>query len=127
MINAGGDKTTILLRLTNERIQALQRVFEDKLCNPSDIRVRNASDTDFKDVVVGNKKYGDIERGGTTEYQHWEIAYRYSFVSLTADSKPLKIQPIDFVGESVLGEGKFTYVLTIEKGQLEIRAVKDNP
>jgi uncharacterized protein YecT (DUF1311 family) len=117
---------TIALRLTKERVDALQRVFEYTLCNPSDIRVRNASDTDFKDVVVGDKKYGDIKRGATTEYQHWKTAYRYSFVSLTADDKSLKIQPVDFVGETPLGEGKFTYILSIENGRLEIRAAEDN-
>ena len=117
---------TILLRLTNERIDAIQRVFEHTLCSPSEIRVRNGAGVDFKGVMVGNKEYGDIKSGAITDYQRWKLAYRYSSVSLTADSKPLKIQPIDYHGETPLGEGKFTYVLTIESGQLEIRPVKDD-
>lgn len=88
----------------------------------TEIRVRNDSTIDFKDVVVGGKNYGDIKRGATTDYQTWEKAYRYSSVSLLADSKPLKVQPEDYVGESPLGDGHFTYVLTIQDGRLDIRA-----
>ena len=117
---------TIVLRLTNERIETIQRVFEYTLCSPSEIRVRNGSNVEFKNVIVGDKKYGDIKPGATTDYQRWRLAYRYSFVSLTAASEPLKIQPIDYFGETPLGEGKFTYVLTMENGRLEIRPSKDD-
>jgi hypothetical protein len=91
----------------------------------TEIRVRNDSTIDFKNVVVGGKNYGDIKRGAATDYQTWEKAYRYSLVSLLADSKPLKIQPEDYVGESQLGDGQFAYVLTIQDGRLDIRAEED--
>jgi TonB family protein len=89
------------------------------------IRVRNSSDVDFEDVVVGEKRYGDIKAGATTDYQVWESAYRYAHVSLSAGPRPMSIRPIDFVGEPQLGRGSFTYVLTIEKDRLEIHAEKD--
>lgn len=91
----------------------------------SEICVRNDSKIDFKDVVVGGKKYGDIKQGATTDYQTWKTAYRYSSVSLLADSKPLKLQPRDYVGETPLGDGRFTFVLTIKDGRLDIRPEKD--
>ena len=91
----------------------------------SEIRVRNDSKVDFKNVVVGSKKYGDIKQGATTDYQTWKTAYRYSSVSLLADSKPLKLQPEDYVGETPLGDGHFTFVITIKDGRLDIRAEKD--
>lgn len=91
----------------------------------TEIRVRNDSDVDFKDVVVGGKKYGDIKPGATTDYQTWKTAYPYSSVMLIAGSKPMQIQPIDYLGELELGVGKFTYVLTIREGRLDIRAEKD--
>ncbi len=94
-------------------------------CSATNIRVRNDSNLDFKDVIVGDKKYGDIKHGQATEYQPWNQAYRYAFVSLLAASKPKKIQPIDFVGEKFLGEGKFTYVLTIKDDRLQIHAEQD--
>ena len=95
--------------------------------NATEIRIRNDSTVELKNVVVGDKKYGDIKPGRTTDYQHWEGAYRYSFVSLLANSKPLTLQPIDYVGESLLGEGKFTYILTLKSGYIDIRALKDAP
>jgi hypothetical protein len=91
----------------------------------TEIRVRNDSTIDFRNVVVGGKNYGDIKRGAVTDYQTWVKAYRYSLVSLLADSKPLKIQPEDYVGETQLGDGHFTYVLTIQEGRLDIRAEED--
>ena len=91
----------------------------------TEIRVKNGSDVDFKEVVVGGKAYGDIKPGAATEYQTWKKAYRYSSVTLKAGDKPLKIQPIDYVGETPLGDGKFSYILTIKDGRLEIKAEKD--
>src|SRR5262245_36608806 len=91
----------------------------------TEIRVRNDSKVDFKMVVVGQKEYGDIKSGATTDYQTWNTAYRYAYVSLLADAKPMKIEPIDYVGETPLGDGYFTYVLTIKNGRFEIRAEKD--
>jgi hypothetical protein len=90
-----------------------------------EIRVRNGTDVDFKDVIVGGKKYGDIKRGAVTDYQTWKEAYRYSSVSLTATNKPLRIQPIDYVGETPLADGNYTYVLGFNQGYLQIRAEKD--
>lgn len=91
----------------------------------TEIRVRNDSDVDFKDVVVGGKKYGDIKPGTTTNYQTWNRAYRYAPVTLIAGSKPMQIQPIDYLGERELGDGRFTYVLTIREGRLEIHVERE--
>lgn len=91
----------------------------------TDIRVRNDSNVDFKDVVVGGKKYGDIKQGVSTDYQTWKTAYRYSSVMLIADSKPMQLQPIDYLGELELGVGHFTYILNIREGRLDIHAEKD--
>ena len=92
----------------------------------SEIRVRNDSNVDFKDVVVGGETYGDIKQGATSGYQTWKLAYRYSSVSLVAGSKPLTIRPLDYVGEKPLGDGYFTFVLTIKDGRLDFRSEKDN-
>jgi TonB family protein len=90
------------------------------------IRVRNRSDVDFKDVVVRGKPYGDIAAGAASDYQTWESAHRrIEAVSLMAASFPMAIRPIDFVGEPHLGQGYFTYVLTIEEGRLKIRSEED--
>src|SRR5690242_1201178 len=77
----------------------------------SEIRIVNASDVDFADVVVGGLHYGNIEHGQVTGYQRWETAYRYSSVSLSAADKTYTLQPIDYVGENPLGSGRFSYLL----------------
>jgi TonB family protein len=89
------------------------------------IRVRNGSDVDFKDVAVGGKKYGDIKAGATTGYQEvWELASRYAAVSLFAGSQPMTITPS---GERTSGDGlsRLTYVLTFRGGQLNIGVEKE--
>ena len=91
----------------------------------TEIRVRNDSAVDFKDVVVGGKNYGDIKSDTTTDYQTWEIAYRYSSVILSASSNPMQLQPIDYLGERELGVGHFTYVLTVREGRLDIQVERD--
>src|SRR5688572_9991777 len=92
----------------------------------TEIRVRNGSEVDFTRVIVGNHDYGDISSGAATAYQSWGRAYSYNFVSLVAGEDTLRIQPIDYVGENPLGDGKFTYVLTIVDGpRLNIRTEKD--
>jgi hypothetical protein len=91
----------------------------------TEIRVRNDSDVDFKDVVVGGKKYGDIKSGSTTDYQNWKTAFSYSSVMLSVGSKQMQFQPIDYLGERELGVGCFTYVLTVREGRLDIHSERD--
>ena len=44
--------------------------------------------------------------------------YRYGHVSVSTQTGPLEIFPIDYVGESPLGAGNYTYVLTVSGGRL---------
>jgi hypothetical protein len=95
----------------------------------SDIRIRNATNRDLQDVVVGRGRYGQIGRGDVSEYQSWGPAYRYARVSLVADGKPMLLQPDDHFGETALGPGRFTYILSFhhesEVDTLDIAFVKD--
>jgi len=95
----------------------------------SDVRIHNATDHDLQDVVVGPAHYGSIQRGVSSGYQSWGPAYKYAFVSVLADGKPMLIQPIDYVGETPLGPGRFTYILSLHYGPagdvLDIAFVKD--
>ena len=95
----------------------------------SDIRIRNSTNHDLQDVIVGRGHYGSIGRGEVSAYQTWGPAYRYARVSLIADGKPMLLQPTDYVGETALGPGRFTYVLSFrqesEGGALDITFVRD--
>lgn len=89
------------------------------------IRVENRSGVDFANVVVNGKPFGDIKAGSHSDYKRMELAYRYGQVFLSTKLGPLVFQPIDFVGEPQLGVGNYTYVLTIEGGQIRIECVTD--
>lgn len=78
--------------------------FHNKRFNArTEIRVRNASRVDLKDVVIDGETFGDIKRDGMTEYRTSEFVHRYASASLSADSRPLGNQPIVYGFETALG------------------------
>jgi hypothetical protein len=88
-------------------------------CNSDDkktnIRVLNSSEYDLCNVVIESRNHGEINSGENTCYRGYDKAYRYAYVSLTIDGEDLVIQPIDYVGETPLGIGYFTYHLDVEE------------
>ena len=100
--------------------------FHNKRFNArTEIRVRNASRVDLKDVVIDGETFGDIKRDGMTEYRTSEFVHRYASASLSADSRPLGNQPIVYGFETALGSGRFTFVLTVQDGRLYVHAEND--
>jgi hypothetical protein len=95
----------------------------------SQIRIRNSTDRNLESVEVGRGHYGSIAPGAVSEYQAWGPAYKYARVSSVADGKLMLLQPIDNVGETPLGPGRFTYILSLrrdsEKDSLVITLVRD--
>lgn len=87
------------------------------------IRIRNASLLSMDSIEVGfpkeNIRFGNVEPGGESTYKKVETAYRYAAVAAIVDEKEVRIQPIDYVGESELDPGFYTYVLDIDKQTLE--------
>jgi hypothetical protein len=81
------------------------------------IRVANRSTQDFDRVLVNfydqEVDYGALRAGATSEYRSTRVAYSYARVEVRIDTTRLVIQPIDFVGETPLGGGNYTYVLTV--------------
>ncbi len=85
--------------------------------NSTLIRLHNASEYDFLRVEVNTYdepiNYGTIKSDEKSRYKTFKVAYRYAYVRLFVDVNEFIIQPIDFVGETPLGSGKFTYVLEV--------------
>lgn len=97
---------------------------------PVEIRVENASAELMEDVLVGfpsgNVQYGDVVAGGVTGYRTVERAYRYAFVRVVVQDDTIRLQPIDYVGESLLSSGRYTYRLGLFEGQsLTLELVRD--
>lgn len=78
-----------------------------------EIRLRNTSDALLEDVVVtfpdGPVDYGDVESGSVTPYREVDRAYRYAAVRAVVEGDTLRITPVDYVGESLLEGGAYTY------------------
>lgn len=96
------------------------------------IRLRNTSPFDITSVTFrpGEPKleFARIDAGQVTAYVPVASAYRYGYLDVTVQGQRRVIQPIDYVGENVIGQGRFTYVITIEPGTLDpgMTLVKDD-
>lgn len=81
------------------------------------IRIENSTGHDIKDIFVSGPEdehhYGDLQEGKKSAYKVYEKAYRYAFCTFMIGDSEFTIQPIDFVGESLLEPGKYTYRLII--------------
>lgn len=117
----------------------------DETYAPVDIRVRNESAVVMHDVVIGfpgpaeggnpvqpgNAESGDVSYGTiapsqATPYRTIARAYSYAAVRLTVDGEPFELTPDDYVGESLLERGRYTYELHFENGALlGVTAVRD--
>lgn len=77
----------------------------------------------FPDVEV---VYGDVPPGAATAYREVERAYRYAYVRTVVDGDTLGLVPIDYVGETLLESGLYTYRLDLFEGRsLTLELVRD--
>jgi hypothetical protein len=81
------------------------------------IRIQNASSFPFErvDVVFPENEvsYGSIRANSASAYRDVSKAYRYAYIEVEVGGEELVIQPIDYVGESLLRSGRYTYVLNV--------------
>jgi hypothetical protein len=78
------------------------------------IRVLNNSDFDFTNLVVNRVQFGDLEKYRASRYQRLDGAYQYGAVSFRVNGKDFRVTPIDFVGETPLRAGQYTYLVSID-------------
>ncbi|WP_424000760.1 hypothetical protein [Maribacter sp. IgM3_T14_3] len=100
---------------------------KDDSNNDVNIRLSNVSDSDFENIIVntttGDTNYGDIKSNQVSEYKNFNKAYRYAYVELNIGEETYTIQPIDYVGETPLTNGNYTYQLDLvsyEEGFLDL-------
>ena len=77
------------------------------------IRVKNISQFEFNNVLVntngGEQNFGNIDVNQNSDYKSFDFAYRYAFIEVIIDGNTFTIQPIDYVGETKLDKGRYTY------------------
>jgi hypothetical protein len=81
------------------------------------IRIQNTSQSRFDDVFVntsgGEHNYGTVLPGRTSSYSKFNSAYNYAYIKLSINGQDFVMQPIDYVGESLLPDGNYTYILSL--------------
>src|SRR5688572_2256044 len=90
-----------------------------------DVHIRIANESSFAfasvDVVFPEDSvdYGTIAASRASEYRAVSKAYSYALIIVQVGGEERRLQPIDYVGETLLSPGRYTYALnmTIE-GQL---------
>ena len=87
-------------------------------CGSPEIRVRNTSATRLENVRVqsggsGDETFGDIPAGAATAYREMSGAYHYGWIRARAEMQDVELRPVDYVGETPLGAGRYTYALDL--------------
>lgn len=101
-------------------VAALSLLACDSPFEPSggvNVRVLNNSSFAFGRVRVvfpeNEVDYGSLGAHRVSEYAPVETAYRYAYIEVEVGGDVLKIQPTDYVGESPLASGRYTYELNV--------------
>ncbi|WP_435138226.1 hypothetical protein [Formosa sp. A9] len=85
----------------------------DQIPDAVEIRLLNDSPYNFENIVVNTSTtdvdFNSLSPGEFSAYKTFEKAYRYAFIELQIEGETYTIQPIDYVGESPLNTGYYTY------------------
>jgi len=96
------------------------------------LRVLNATPATIYDCIVnpgslsGSYNFGQIDVGAVSNYQTFDRAYSYGYVRLILNGNSYGLQPYDYVGETPLANGKYTYKITFSATNgISITLIKD--
>ena len=81
------------------------------------IRVTNGSTYQLESVYVntsgGENNYGLLRAGQSSAYKAFKTAYRYANVKAVVEGEELAMTPYDYVGETPLKPGYYSYMLGV--------------
>ncbi len=85
-----------------------------------EVRVRNGSDLNLDEAALFlpgvTLEFLDLEAGETTPYSEVQKAYDYASAQVVVGQDTARIQVIDYVGETPLKGGRYTYILRVFPG-----------
>ena len=86
------------------------------------IRIQNNSDVNFEMVTVqsGNEEhfFGEVLSRTYSEYGEFDYAFRYAAVWLVGEGQDFSLIPTDYVGETPLRDGFYTYRIGLSSANL---------
>ncbi len=81
------------------------------------IRISNVSEFNYENINVNASgemvEFGNLNSNSNSEYKTFDLAYRYAFVEFKIDGETFTLQPIDYVGETPLENGKYSYKINV--------------
>lgn len=81
------------------------------------LRIENLTSSKLDSVVVinpaGRQVYYNISAGLKTDYKAFDYIYNYAYIEAYYNNTTAIMQPIDYVGETKIENGKYTYRLSI--------------
>lgn len=82
------------------------------------IRAANESDFEMKGVIIRfpsqAEEYGTLEPHTQTDYRAVSKSYGYAMVETSIDGNQALVMPSDYVGESLIPNGNYTYSLSYD-------------
>ena len=89
----------------------------------------NISQFDFENIVVntttGDTNFENVSSQQMTNYKTFQTAYRYAFVEFEINGEIFTLQPIDYVGETPLENGNYTYQIDVNGSNLNLTLIED--
>ena len=90
--------------------------YVDPNLNDVEIAVENKSaftiDSVFINTSGGENLYGTVGRNKTSEYKSYRFSYSYFYTRFKVGNKEFINQPIDYVGEERIDNGKYVFEIS---------------
>ena len=81
------------------------------------LRIKNTNNFPYDKVVVispsNEHDYGMLKMSSFSEYKMFSEMYRYAYIRVEVNGKEYILQPIDYVGETPLENGRYTFSLEV--------------
>ncbi len=105
-----------LFALTTLVIFSIACTDRDDDISAVNIRVKNNNAFTYDRVQVGEvtQVHENVAPDSYSDYLEYETAYRYAFIQIDTTGVSYTLQPIDFVGETPLSPGFYTYELKLD-------------
>jgi len=101
---------------------------KDDELNGIQIRVKNVSSLNYDTIQVGGDEmtHDNVAPDTYSDYLIYESAYRYAYIAIKSGEENFVLQPIDFIGETELPLGFYTYEIGLDaEGNVTLKFVID--